>query len=163
MQIKFVDHQTLIKLADCSPFQSSGQFDRLDDIKEAVRNAISRLPRTQQTIINMYFFENASLEQIIDETGLSPRMIRRLMSAAKTTLRYSLQDIVNKQWPSIGRASYRCPICLHKARAAIDKMIREKPDSQSWRMFNQNLSEKFGVKVNPPIMLKYHIKYHQKG
>ena len=162
MRIEFVDHQRLVKLADCN-LLSVTDSGELDEIKAAVRNAIKRLSQPQQTIINMYYFEDASFEQIVIETELPPQQIKKLLSAAKTTLKYSLKEIASNRWTSIGQISPACPICFHKRRTEIERMIREKADSKSWRMFNKELFKEFGLKINPPILLKYHIKYHQKG
>lgn len=162
MRIEFVDHQSLNKLADRNLLAVSDNGD-LDEIKEAVRNAVKRLSQSQQTIITMYYFEDAPFEQIASETGLTPKQIRKSLRAAKTTLKFSLKKVAAERWPAVGQVSPACPICLNKNRDEIDRMIREKPDSQSWRMFNNGLFEKFGLKINPPILMRYHIKYHQKG
>lgn len=162
MRIEFVDHQSLAKLANRN-FLAVTDREDLDEVKESVRTAIKRLPQSQQTIISMYYFEDAPFEQIAIETGLSPKQIRKLLSAAKTTLKYSLRNLAINRWPSLGVILPACPICLHKRRPEIDKMIQAKPDSQSWRLFNKALFKEFGLKINPPILLKYHIEYHQKG
>jgi hypothetical protein len=162
MQIKFVDHQSLIKLADSNLLTVPDCGD-LDKIKADVRSAIRLLSQSQQTIIIMYYFEDASIEQIAAETGMSPKQIKKLLSAARTTLKYSLKKAVVERWPAVSQDLPVCPICLNKRRAEIDKLIKAKPDSQSWRSFNQILFKEFGLKINPPILLKYHIEYHQKG
>ncbi len=138
MRIEFVDHQSLAKLANRNLLTVTDRED-LDEVKESVRAAIKRLPQSQQTIICMYYFEDASFEQIVIETGLSPKQIRKLLSAAKTTLKYSLKKVAAERWPAIGKLIPACPICFHKRRPEIDKMIQEKPDSQSWRLFKQAL------------------------
>lgn len=162
MRIEFVDHQNLAKLAD-SNLLSVTDSGELDEIKAVVRAAIKRLPQYQQTIITMYYFEDASFDQIVIETGLPPKQIRKLLSNAKTKLKYSLKKVAIKRWPSLETVFPTCPICLHKRRPEIDRMIRKKPCSQSWQKFNLELFNEFGLKINPPILLKYHLEYHQKG
>jgi len=162
MQIQFVDHQTLAKLAD-GKFPGFIIDNNLDDFKALIRNTIDRLSPEQKNIIIMYYFEDATFEQIINETGLNMKQIRKHLAAAKTTLKFALQKAVENRWPAAAKELTFCPICLHRYRREIEKLIVEKPDSQSWRTFNNELLKKFGIKINPPILLKYHIKYHQRG
>jgi hypothetical protein len=59
----------------------------------------------------MYFFENASLEQIIDETGFVSQNDSPIDVSRQDDSQYSLQEYSpNKQWPSIGRGVI--PLCL---------------------------------------------------
>jgi hypothetical protein len=162
MQVVFVDHQTLAKLADRNLLTLADDSD-LDEIKQKVRQAISRLSPNQQTIIIMYYFEDASIEQIAARMDLTPKQIHKSLSAARTTIKHALQRTVESRWPSIGQTQPACQICLHPRRAEIEKMISEKPDSHSWRLFNEKLSNEFGLKINPPIKIKHHVKYHPKG
>jgi hypothetical protein len=162
MRIAFVDHQTLAKLADKNLLSLSDNPE-LDQLRESVNEAIKALPEDQQTIIRMYYFERASLKQIIAETGYTERKAIRAFAIAKTALKHSLAEIVKKRWPACKVKSSKCPICDHPRRTEIDSIILQKPKSQNWRQFNQMLFMEFGFTVNPPSLIKYHIQYHQRS
>jgi hypothetical protein len=158
----FVDHQTLAKMADKN-LLSLSENPELDQLRESVNEAVKALPEDQQTIIRMYYFERASLKQIMVETGKSKFQVDRALANAKTALKHSLAAIVQQRWPECNIILPRCPLCDHPRRQEIDLMISKKPKSQNWREFNQALFRKFGLTVNPPSLIMYHIQYHQRS
>jgi hypothetical protein len=162
MRIAFVDHQTLAKLADKNLLSLSDNPE-LDQLRESVSEAIKALPEDQQTIIRMNYFERASLEQIMVETGKSKFQIDRALANAKTALKHSLAGIVQQRWPDCKNILPLCPLCDHPRYKEIDQMISKRPKSQNWRKFNQALLREFGLTVNPPSLIKYHIQYHQRS
>jgi hypothetical protein len=162
MRITFVDHQTLAKLADKNLLSISDDPE-LNQIRESVCEAVKALPEDQQIIIRMYYFERASLKQIMVETGRSKSQINRALATAKTALKYSLAAIVEQRWPECGITLPRCPLCDNPQHQEINQLISKKPKSQNWRKFNQALFQEFGLTVNPPSLIKYHIQYHQRS
>jgi hypothetical protein len=161
MRITFVDHQTLAKLADRNLLTSIDSPD-FEQIREAVNEAIKSLPDEQASIIRMMYFERKTIKQVVTETGLTEIAIDRILRSAKTSLKYRLADFVKNRWPASKPNISTCPICVHPKRAEIDLMITRKPESQNWRKFNLALYAEFGLTVNPPLLIKYHIQYHKE-
>lgn len=54
----------------------------LEQLRDCLMHAISRLPERQQTIIKMRYFENRSGEEIAQHLGITPGNVRVLLSRA---------------------------------------------------------------------------------
>ncbi|WP_404421492.1 sigma-70 family RNA polymerase sigma factor [Nibricoccus sp. IMCC34717] len=58
-----------------------------EDLRDALRSALSRLPDMQAHVLFRYYFDGATLEQIADESGVSKERIRQIRAAAEAKLR----------------------------------------------------------------------------
>ena len=54
----------------------------LEQLRERILHAISRLPERQQMIVKMRYFENRSGEEIAQRLGITPGNVRVLLSRA---------------------------------------------------------------------------------
>ncbi len=61
-----------------------------EDLAETVQDALERLPRTQAYVVRRYHFEDATLDQIAGEIGISRERVRQLKVAAEKKLRGDL-------------------------------------------------------------------------
>ncbi|MBR5735698.1 MAG: sigma-70 family RNA polymerase sigma factor [Bacteroidales bacterium] len=59
---------------------------------KAVEKAIGKLPDNQQKVLRMRVFENMDYDEIASATGLSEGSLRVLLSAARKTLRKTLEN-----------------------------------------------------------------------
>ena len=60
--------------------------------REASEKAIGKLPDNQQKVLRMRVFENMEYDEIASATGLSEGSLRVLLSAARKTLRKTLEN-----------------------------------------------------------------------
>jgi RNA polymerase sigma factor for flagellar operon FliA len=68
--------------ADC-PRREAGD----NDAGEALRRAITRLPPTQARVLQRYYFEDATLDEIAAELGVTKERVRQIREAAQQKLR----------------------------------------------------------------------------
>ena len=59
---------------------------------QAVEKAISKLPDNQQQVLRLRVFENMEYDEIASATGLSEGSLRVMLSAARKTLRKTLEN-----------------------------------------------------------------------
>lgn len=74
-----------------------------EDIAENVRMALERLPQTQAYVMRRYHFEDATLEQIAEELGISRERVRQLRMSAEKKLKADL--LINAAWSSLAAAA----------------------------------------------------------
>jgi len=164
MQPIYVDHQTLARLAEHQIYEPNRPTDpALESLKTDVRQALDMLEKYQSRAIIMYYFEEKTISEIEKELGLNEKQIRSLIRKGLVILRHALANKAAARWRELAKARPSCPICIHEQRKAIEKMLLEKPQSQSWKAFNKHLKCVLGVSFHPPIIIKHHLKFHQRG
>jgi RNA polymerase sigma factor for flagellar operon FliA len=78
--------QAIRQLADdAAECPAGGAEDR--DAAVALREALGRLPRNQAHVLRRYYFEDATLEEIAGDLGVSKERIRQIREAAERRLR----------------------------------------------------------------------------
>lgn len=71
----------------------------LDDLKLSLRSALERLSSIQAVVLQRYYFEEATLETIADEIGVSKERVRQIRNAAESKLRGDF--VVLSLWQSL--------------------------------------------------------------
>lgn len=74
-----------------------------EDMALTVREALGRLPANQAQVMQRYHFEDATLEQIAEEMGISRERVRQLRMAAEKKLKADL--MIMAAWSAMAAAA----------------------------------------------------------
>lgn len=70
-----------------------------DDLRLNMRSALERLSSVQAAVLHRYYFEDATLEVIAEELGLSKERVRQIRNAAEARLKSDL--VVLSLWDTL--------------------------------------------------------------
>lgn len=111
--IEAVDNDNMT-LADIIPDRESGEpFERvLDKIEDAetravIGKALHKLPEIQRQVITLYYFENATLDEIGRRLELSGERIRQIRNHALKSLRQDTELVMFRRGQRIERGLHR--------------------------------------------------------
>ena len=68
---------------------------RLNDLKEIVRDAVSKLPEVQRSVIMLRDYEGYSYEEIGEITGLSESQVKVYIYRARVALKEYIGNLQN--------------------------------------------------------------------
>lgn len=164
MSLEFHNWIYLVKLPPAwhQPPQTASEKSRLDELKEAVAEAITELPQKQQEALRLYYFAGYSLEQIADAHGCKLTQIKSLHRQALRRLRGRLSGFVHSRY-GIETSKAGCVLCDSPDRSKIDELILAKRPEEPYSALFRKLKSRFGIRLISPKTVIGHIKYHSKS
>lgn len=72
---------------------SPSQIAEREELEQLLTEAILKMPKLQQTVLYLYYYEELTLRQIADKTGLHESRISQLKSRGIVQLRSFLQPV----------------------------------------------------------------------
>jgi hypothetical protein len=157
-RIDYVEPEVLQSLIPLEP----ASVDPL--LKAQVDKALAQLPMDQQELVIARIYQGKTLNQIMKLNNLSRESVISEFNEAMRQLQLLLADFVWNRW-NIGTGPV-CRICGHPQLEIINRMLENKPDSESWGAFGKRLSIEIGEKIGPPRILithQNHIKRSTNG
>ena len=89
---KLGQHGRLLQLELRDPATlSPSQIAEREELEHQLTEAILKMPKLQQTVLQLYYYEELTLRQIADKTGLHESRISQLKSRGIMQLRSYLQ------------------------------------------------------------------------
>jgi hypothetical protein len=131
------------------------------NVIRAVNESLNILKEDEAGFIRCYYFQGMGYREISELTG---RDIYRLESVHKRALR-KLRNVLPVLIDSDDRdntagSKTDCPLCCHKEKDRINRLIENKKPDETWKQVMKILQEKFGIRVSTPQILIGHQKYH---
>ena len=140
--------------------QSSDADDNVERIKEEVAQAVSSLPKEERELIERFHFMGQSYRELSASTGRAIHRLEAMHQRAVRRLRKLLNPLVKELYGLSDKSPPACPLCRSPARAEIDRVIAEKPESETWRTTLTRIREDYGITVKSPQLIIGHRKYH---
>jgi hypothetical protein len=134
--------------------------DRLEYLRQSVRTALKGLSEDERELIEQIHFMGRCCTEIAGLTGRAEHRLEALHGRALRKLRRKLAPLVKELFgiePSLGSA---CPICNSPSRKEIDRLIRERDSSGTWRPVMRRIRADFNLRITTPQTLIGHEKYH---
>ena len=139
--------------ADCPP-------GRAEMIEEAVGAALKRLTEDERELVARFHLMGQSYAEIAAQSGRAQYKLEALHARALRKLRRALAPSVRQWYPEIPAEQPDCPLCRCPRRVEIDRVIKERDRTATWRPVIRTLREEFGIVVTTPQILIGHEKYH---
>ena len=134
--------------------------ERIDLIRAAVADAISRLPLDQREFIERHYYMGQSYTDMARETGRAKWRFESLHRRALKSLRKRLEPFVLTQYGVDAAKQRFCPVCASARRAEIDQLLRTRDRRATWKSILRHVRTDFGLKIRRPQTLIAHEKYH---
>ncbi len=130
-------------------------------LKAEVEKALAQLPEHLQELVIARIYQGKTLNQIMRLNNLPRELVISELKEAMRQLRLLLADFVRNRWNiEIGPI---CRICVHPQRENINRMLRNKPDSQSWGLFGKHLRREIGENIGPPRVFITHLNHIERS
>ena len=134
--------------------------ERRRRIREAVAFALSKLSDNERELIEQFHYMGRSCREIAERSGRTIQPHEALHQRALRKLRTALAPIVKQLYDLGVSTDPDCLICTSPHRATIDRLIRERSRSDTWRPMIRLLKSRFGIIITTPQTLIGHEKYH---
>lgn len=154
-RIEYVEPEVLQALMPLEPIPA----DTL--LIEEVEKALTQLPLEMQELVVQRIYQGKTINQIAQVFGITRESVILELNDALHRLRLLLSDYVQKRW-NIQIAS-GCSLCIHPQNEIINRMLENKPDSESWGTFGKRLSIEIGEKIGPPRILITHLNHIKRS
>ena len=129
------------------------------EISTTVREAIAKLPKSEQHVLIRRYFDGATFTTIAEERGKSTAAIQYLHRHSLRTLKKLLAGFVRERY-GIELKQRNCCLCKSSRREEIDSLILAKKPEQPYRVLFAKLKSDYGIRVSSYQTLVGHIKYH---
>ncbi len=133
------------------------------DIIRAVNAVLTSLPEDEAELIRQHYFHGRSLSYIAGETGRDHHRVQAHHRHIIKKLRSLLAPFINQRFYPPKNLWPACPLCCHPRRDDIDRILRLKSPSQTWRPILRLLRRRFNLEIASPQRLIGHLKYHNVG
>jgi hypothetical protein len=133
---------------------------RRRQIRKAVAFALSKLGDNERELIEQFHYMGRSYREISGRSGRSIHRLEALHQRALKKLRTALAPLVKQLYGLGVSTDPDCPICTSPHRASIDRLIRERNRSDTWRSMIRLLKGRFGILITTPQTLIGHERYH---
>ena len=130
------------------------------EIIKAVRGALKKLPPLQKELVERFYFEGSTIEEISNALDLSVRDVEAFLRDAVRSLKRSLNGFVEKKFGIIAAKVASCPLCASPFREEIDRLIVAHKPRETWSKIIKTLRIEYGIHIIAPQILKSHKKYH---
>jgi RNA polymerase sigma factor (sigma-70 family) len=138
-----------------------GQEQREDEsIDLEVRKAVARLRPEERQFVELFYFQFRSYREIAQRTRRKVHKLERINQRVREKLRLLLGDFVKKRFGIVASPVTDCIICSSPDRAAIDRLIREKKDDQTYSRLMSILRHKYGLDIKTPQVIIGHRRKH---
>lgn len=134
-----------------------------DEIVRAVQKALKKLPPFQRELIERYYFDGCSCEELSRDYDFRIREIRAYLRQAIKSLKKSLNPFVKGRFGLQTDRIADCPICTSPFREEIEKLIIGRNPRETWKNVMKILRQDYGLDIKAPQTLISHKKYHIKG
>jgi hypothetical protein len=142
------------------PAAEAGMTDRSELIQRKVRAAMAELSEDERELVEQVNFMGRCCSEIAALTGRTEHRLEALHRRALRKLCRRLAPLV-KELYGIGLPVVAdCPICRSDRRTEIDRLIRQRDPSQTWRPVIKRIREEFSLRISTPQTLIGHEKYH---
>ena len=144
------------------PICSGTDQDPLEDesIDLEVRRAVSRLRPDEKLFVELFYFEFRSYGEIARRMKRKVHKLERINQRAREKLRLLLRDFVKDRFGVVVPPVTDCIICSSPNREAIDQLIRDKKDDETYSRLLGTLRCKYGVDVRTPQTIIGHRRKH---
>lgn len=129
--LETIDSSTLPAVLVPSEPQSPHRLFEQGETRDRVRQALATLPRREQTIIRLYYFEEATMKQIGQAIGVNESRVSQLHARAIARLRQALE--------SPARVVRRVPVAYTAAPARTAASTRTAAGPRSRRYGSRRL------------------------
>lgn len=151
---------------------------RTKQIREAVQQALARLPEEEREFIERFYYIGQGYREIVHKSGRAIHKLEALHKRAVRQLQKELAPFVIKMFgissTDLSGTSTKsmstnhiseesrpvCPVCCSADRAKIDQLIVERDRKTTWRPVIRVIKERFGIIIRTPQTLIGHEKYH---
>lgn len=133
-----------------------------DEIDLEVRRAIESLAEVEMEFVIRFYFMGQTYNEISEKSGRAIHKLEALHKRAIRKLKSRLKSLVKRRY-GLKTKSMKvkiCPLCKSGFRAAIDRIIANRNDSETWRPILEEIYKQFGLEIKSPQVLIGHQKYH---
>ncbi|MCK4302601.1 MAG: sigma-70 family RNA polymerase sigma factor [candidate division Zixibacteria bacterium] len=136
------------------------QAARVALVREQVDAALAQLADEEREFVVRFYFMGESYRRISEKSGRAVHKLESLHKRCLRKLRKELAPFIQETYrlrPAIRRD---CPICRSPHLVAINRLIRDRDKSSTWKPVLRVLREKYGLYIASPQLLIGHEKYH---
>ncbi len=154
-----ISFEELIDIAapQASPEENTGVSH---EIQEQVRLALEKLTEPEREFVRQFYFMGKSYRRIAYQTGRTLHKLEALHKRVLKKLRKELSGYVRKRFGIATTKTPPCLLCLSPHRKEIDRLIRERDKTQTWKPVMKILRERYHIHITSPQLLIGHEKYH---
>jgi len=133
-------------------------------IVRTIHKSLDKLTEGEAGFIRLFYFQGMSYREISELTGREIYRLEGVHTRAIRKLRNYLKVLVDSHdlAGSID-SNKRCPVCCHKDKNEINRLIENKQPDETWKHLVKILQEKFGLRISTPQILIGHQRYHMTG
>ncbi len=149
------------------PLASPDDIQSNRRVEDAVRAALERLTPREKEFAERYYFMGESYIQVAQALGLRLTRVEGLHRRVNLKLRKLLTPFVKVEYGLKINRKPGCIICRSRFRQKIDRLIRTRKKSATWKLIMMILRENHNIMIKTPQILiahqKYHMEVHQNG
>lgn len=142
----------------CLGSDQGQQSDESIDLE--VRKAVARLQPDEKQFVELFYFEFRSYREVARKMARKIHKLERINQRAREKLRLLLEDFVKERFGIVVSPITDCIICSSPDRAAIDQLIREKMDEQTYSGLMNILRHEYGLDIRTPQVIIGHRRKH---
>ncbi|HKK21775.1 MAG TPA: sigma factor-like helix-turn-helix DNA-binding protein [candidate division Zixibacteria bacterium] len=142
------------------PVYMSGKSPNDSGIAEKVRSAMNSLTDEEQEFIARFYFMGQTYQDLSEATGRAEHKLSSLHKRCIRKIRRLLADYVRSEFGLSSGGIGTCALCVSEHLKEINKLIRNRDRTATWRGVMRELNERFGIRVRTPQLLIGHERYH---
>ncbi len=142
----------------CSGPGRETQEDESIDLE--VRKAVARLLPDEKQFVELFYFEFRTYGEIARRMKRKVHKLERINQRVREKLRLLLGDFVKERFGIAVSPVTDCVICNSPDKAAIDRLIREKKDEQTYSRLMSILRHEYGLDIRTPQVIIGHRRKH---
>ena len=133
---------------------------RVDEIRNAVRQAVAQLRGLERRIIEEYYFDGLSMGRVAEAEGVSHNRVVTTHRQAIRNLREMLAPFVARTFGIGATIVSTCPICTASWRGDADSIIDGKTPDMTWGQIVIRINRSTGWRARSPQVLIVHKRKH---
>lgn len=163
MSVKFGNYDWVFQTRQKGLWEQGEKSERQYKIIERVQKELKKLPRKEREIIEMYWTEGLSLNEIAQRQGRETHKMEGLYKQIMCKLRIRLIDFVEDEFSlEISSVRDKCPICDHPKLEQINSMLAKKKPRDTLKKYIKILKDRYGIIIKTPQTIIGHLKYHRE-
>ena len=159
-RIKYGYQEWMAAICPVPPGSASQPTETTIAIESAVRKALEDLLPHEKEFIQRYYFQGESYSQISKAIKRDFNHMDNLHRQSVNRLRKLLAKFAIKKFGVIINTSPDCPLCNSPRTIEIDRLIKNKKKSETWKKIIRELKTNYNIEITTPKIIISHQKYH---
>ena len=137
------------------------ELEKVSEVRFQVREALKQLSIQEREFIAQFYFMGKSYREMSEQSGRPIYKLEALHKRAVKKLKKELVGFARERFGVETESESNCQLCQSPHVAEINRLIRHRDKTATWKPIIKTLRDKYGLKLSSPQILIGHEKYHQ--